>query len=761
MRVKVKFTDGTKAHFEIRPWCTVKDLKDQIFQAEQIPANVQRIFRRGVELRNNWPLTLAEEGAVFFCTHRAASTSAAGTPTATVAIRGTSSDCAPVLRTSVRAAQRGMQRNLKPKLADDGSGGTYFLRGADKQYVAVFKPRDEEPGGVHNPRGYVGEHGQIMATRGILAGQASDRELAAYLLDHASFAGVPPTALAEASHRAFHYADGRQTTKVGILQQFVPSDDVAGNFSSSMFPVDDVHRIALLDMRLLNTDRNDANILVQRDWDQDGQRISRLVPIDHGYCLPISLNLGWCDWCWYSWKQMQQPMSPATLRYIASLDAERDAFRLRRETSIHPQALQNMQVATALLKIGAEAGLSLGDIASLMVREDPDLEIPSELEVAVSRATALTESMMRSPRLRFVTSGSPKQEMLHLPSPLLAAAHATTKTMAPHEVVEFRLPVSQMREEKKDSQQQARVFDVSPSRRDAAPSPDGSKPPSPARQCSDVKVKDECEDPAGARSLLKKDTLQLDASTPVTAMSMFHDIRSPSFPSPSSGVGTEEKLFIPESSPERKQQRRERRKNTAKPPFPRKTCSEEKIECVFSDDERFLRSPRRRASSGSLSPTTSPRESKPLSSSPPSPIWQLPRRGAAAGRSITRTMSFCDLAAARGKGLVPSTQHVARTALRCETNTVLQRPSSDVKRARPSSTSAAGVGIGVPTSKEAFNRVFLSYLNKLLADLVELKLRSRRARRMSEEQQEVTDEERISQGPFEFSKSDSSGDESP
>ena len=74
MRVKVKFTDGTKAHFEIRPWCTVKDLKDQIFQAEQIPANVQRIFRRGVELRNNWPLTLAEEGAVFFCTHRAAST---------------------------------------------------------------------------------------------------------------------------------------------------------------------------------------------------------------------------------------------------------------------------------------------------------------------------------------------------------------------------------------------------------------------------------------------------------------------------------------------------------------------------------------------------------------------------------------------------------------------------------------------------------------------------------------------------------------
>ena len=124
-------------------------------------------------------------------------------------------------------------------------------------------------------------------------------------------------------------------------------------------------------------------------------------------------------------------------------------------------------------------------------------------------------------------------------------------------------------------------------------------------------------------------------------------------------------------------------------------------------------------------------------------------------------MSFCDLAAARGKGLVPSTQHVARTALRCETNTVLQRPSSDVKRARPSSTSAAGVGIGVPTSKEAFNRVFLSYLNKLLADLVELKLRSRRARRMSEEQQEVTDEERISQGPFEFSKSDSSGDESP
>lgn len=416
LRLKVKFTNGTKVHLTVKPWCTIKDVKDKLCAKENIPTDCQRIFFRGAELANTWPLTLAEDRAALFCvvsslrSRRGANGNQQGR--ASLEIRGTSSVCAPVLRQAIRDAQRGLQLNLKPILADDGSGGTYFLRGATKQYVAVFKPRDEEPGAVNNPRGYVGEHGQIAANRGIFAGQACDRELAAYLLDHAGMAGVPPTALSEAVHPSFHHDEhsiGSPQVKVGIFQQFVPSDDVAGNLASSMFSVHDVQRIALFDMRLLNTDRNDSNVLVRRIHTDDAsgwpplQRKDQnftLIPIDHGYCLPQTLNIGWCDWCWLSWKQINEPLSQTLVDYVESLDAEKDAFRLQRETSISRLALRNMRISVMLLKAGVSAGLTLSEIASLMIRNDIDLEVPSELEVAVLRAGALAESMVRSPRMR-------------------------------------------------------------------------------------------------------------------------------------------------------------------------------------------------------------------------------------------------------------------------------------------------------------------------------------------------------------------------
>lgn len=62
----------------------------------------------------------------------------------------------------------------------------------------------------------------------------------------------------------------------------------------SQFPVHEVHKIALLDMRLGNCDRNGGNILVKKagnGWE--------LVPIDHGYILPGSfqdISFEWLYW---------------------------------------------------------------------------------------------------------------------------------------------------------------------------------------------------------------------------------------------------------------------------------------------------------------------------------------------------------------------------------------------------------------------------------------------------------------------------------
>lgn len=51
--------------------------------------------------------------------------------------------------------------------------------------------------------------------------------------------------------------------------------------------------------------RNDANLLVQR---KAGRSDVSLVPIDHGYCLPDTLEVAWCDWVWLDWPQTKVPL---------------------------------------------------------------------------------------------------------------------------------------------------------------------------------------------------------------------------------------------------------------------------------------------------------------------------------------------------------------------------------------------------------------------------------------------------------------------
>ena len=45
-------------------------------------------------------------------------------------------------------------------------------------------------------------------------------------------------------------------TKHGSLQEFVESHDIVGNMGSNQFDVEEVHKIGILDIRILNCDRN-------------------------------------------------------------------------------------------------------------------------------------------------------------------------------------------------------------------------------------------------------------------------------------------------------------------------------------------------------------------------------------------------------------------------------------------------------------------------------------------------------------------------
>ena len=75
---------------------------------------------------------------------------------------------------------------------------SYLLRSAstDSHAVAVFKPKDEEPLAVNNPKPCLwGESNGDSCKVGILPGEGAEREVIAYILDHEHLAGVPATAM--------------------------------------------------------------------------------------------------------------------------------------------------------------------------------------------------------------------------------------------------------------------------------------------------------------------------------------------------------------------------------------------------------------------------------------------------------------------------------------------------------------------------------------------------------------------------------------
>lgn len=80
------------------------------------------------------------------------------------------------------------------------TSGTYFLKGPDSVYTAVFKPSDEEQFMPYNPFGYIGYRGQLIR-KGIPSGDNYKREIAAYIIDNLYGdeikAGIPLTWMVE------------------------------------------------------------------------------------------------------------------------------------------------------------------------------------------------------------------------------------------------------------------------------------------------------------------------------------------------------------------------------------------------------------------------------------------------------------------------------------------------------------------------------------------------------------------------------------
>ncbi|XVF51299.1 hypothetical protein PTKIN_Ptkin04bG0173900 [Pterospermum kingtungense] len=296
----------------------------------------------------------------------------------------------------IHSTFEGLEMGNQPIRSSEGTGGTYFMQHKlGLHYVSIFKPIDEEPMAVNNPQGLpLSTNGEGLK-KGTRVGEGAVREVAAYILDHPKsgprsfsgemrgFAGVPPTCMVQILHKGFNHPGGYkcapENVKVGSLQMFMKNSGSCEDMGPGGFPVEEVHKISVLDIRMANADRHAGNILIGKG--EDGRTM--LIPIDHGYCLPE--NFEDCTFDWLYWPQSRQPYSPDTIDYIKSLDAEQDIALLKYYGwDVPVECARTLRISTMLLKKGVERGLTPFMIGSIMCRETVNKE--SVLEQIVREA---------------------------------------------------------------------------------------------------------------------------------------------------------------------------------------------------------------------------------------------------------------------------------------------------------------------------------------------------------------------------------------
>jgi len=312
------------------------------------------------------------------------------------------------LKPVIEDAWNGLKVGRAPELCEEGVGGTYFMHNVAGKKIAVFKPQDEEPYNVNNPKGYRPRRGSEVGIReGILVGEAALRECAAYLLDHDNFTKVPVTDLVLCNHHAFYkerivlkeeleYEEVIRSPrlpptskiKLGSFQSFIQHDgncEEIGPAMISKFPVEEVQKIAQLDIRLMNNDRHGGNILYRKIKNSQGDLTYELIPIDHGYTLPSTLDEAWFEWL--HWPQAKQKISEPVLEYIKKLDVDHEISLLKKkfDNTIRDEHIGNFKIANILLKKAASAGLTFYQIGSMIVRSK--LTVPSLLEGMCEKAT--------------------------------------------------------------------------------------------------------------------------------------------------------------------------------------------------------------------------------------------------------------------------------------------------------------------------------------------------------------------------------------
>lgn len=238
---------------------------------------------------------------------------------------------------------------------DEGQTGSVYAVEADGRKLAVFKPNS----------------GEGFERHGIPAGKGALREEAVYVVDRLceQWAGVPVTSQTSIE------VEGRQLD--GALQKFHEdatdfAEDVGmpRDFDEAIAKVrqEDAEGLALLDLRVCNTDRHGSNLLfLGPTWPK------AMGPIDHGCCLPPWWALGEAVFdAWLGWPQLQcRPSAAARSHALKAKSQLPTVCRELARLGLDPDSILTLQLCTTLVAVGiGSMGLPLASIANRMVRED-------------------------------------------------------------------------------------------------------------------------------------------------------------------------------------------------------------------------------------------------------------------------------------------------------------------------------------------------------------------------------------------------------
>lgn len=202
-------------------------------------------------------------------------------------------------------------------------------------------------------------------------GESYIREVAAFQLDFGNWAGVPETAFAWSKHPSYAGGDWKR----GSIQAFAESVGTIEqlNLDLRKISAESVHRIGLFDLRILNQDRNDGNLLVMKSKCKDGVK---LTPIDHGHSLS-TVGILAEEIIWMRCPQAHEKFSGETLQYIEMLSGDRDAALLQ-FLGLPAFVRATVRTMVTFLQMATKAGMTLYQIGEQVYRKEE--ATPSSME---------------------------------------------------------------------------------------------------------------------------------------------------------------------------------------------------------------------------------------------------------------------------------------------------------------------------------------------------------------------------------------------